>query len=36
VDFTDTSNYTKVIDTTGKSFEEVLGEVMEYVEECKK
>ncbi|MDD2516418.1 MAG: (d)CMP kinase [Candidatus Gracilibacteria bacterium] len=35
IDFMNKSNYTKVIDTTGKGFEEVLGEVMEYIEECK-
>ena len=32
VDFMDKSNYTKVIDTTGKSFEEVVEEIMEYIE----
>jgi len=31
VDFTDTSHYTKVIDTTDKPFEEVLEEFEEFM-----
>ncbi len=32
VDFTNTSNYTKIIDTTGKTFDQVLEEFENYIE----
>jgi cytidylate kinase len=35
VDFTDKSNYTKVIDTTDKNFEQVLKEFEEFIETLK-
>lgn len=35
VDFTDKSNYTKIIDTTSKDFEEVVNEIMDYIKELK-
>jgi cytidylate kinase len=34
-DFTDTSNYTKVIDTTDKDFDQVLEEFEEFIETLK-
>gem|GEM_PF-3900481 len=36
VDFTDTSNYTKIIDTTGKSLDQVLREFEDFIETLKK
>ncbi|MCX6824826.1 MAG: (d)CMP kinase [candidate division SR1 bacterium] len=36
VDFTDTSHYTKVIDTTGRSFDENLEELEEFVKTLRK
>lgn len=36
VDFTDTSHYTKVIDTTGKSFEQNLQEFEDFIKEIRK
>lgn len=36
VDFTDISNYTKIIDTTGKSLDQVLGEFENFIETLRK
>jgi cytidylate kinase len=36
VDFTDIAHYTKIIDTTDKSFDQVLQEFEEYIETLKK
>jgi cytidylate kinase len=36
VDFTDTSHYTKVIDTTGKTFDQNLKELDDYITSLKK
>ncbi len=34
IDFTDKSNYKKTIDTTNKSFEQVVNEVLKYIYSC--
>ncbi len=36
INFMNKNNYTKIIDTTGKNFEEVVSEVINYIEELKK
>jgi cytidylate kinase len=36
VDFTDTSHYTKIIDTTDKSFDQVLQEFEDFMKTLKK
>jgi cytidylate kinase len=36
VDFTDKANYTKIIDTTDKSFEQVLQEFEDFIKTVKK